>query len=154
MRLFLPPYVRLRYAHSSSSLPLQSSPSPHLTLRAFSRNHLLLHTKRSNCALPPPELCPHALTPARSRTATRAHTSPPRCTSHLHPHAHVSSTTLLRTMEIQRLLVPRALHTQPLLPRFFTSTVLPRRRAREAESVPRVHETQATCGRQLTHCRN
>jgi hypothetical protein len=122
--------------------PLQIAPSPHLTLRDFSRNHLLLHTKRANCALPPPARCPHALAPARSRTATRAYTSPPRCTSHLHPHAHVSSTALLRTMEIQRLLAPCALHAQPLLPRFFTSTFLPRGRACEAESVPRVRRTK------------
>ena len=79
----------------SSSLPLQSAPyastsprtlrtpyralnalsstqmrAPHLTLRAFSRNHLLLHTKRADCTLPLPARCP-------------ARTSPPRCTSHL-----------------------------------------------------------------------
>ena len=79
----------------SSSLPLQSDPyastspralrtpyralnalsstqmrTPHLTLRAFSRNHLLLHTKRADCTLPLPARCP-------------ARTSPPRCTSHL-----------------------------------------------------------------------
>ena len=123
----------------SSSLPLQSAPyastsprtlrtpyralnalsstqmrAPHLTLRAFSRNHLLLHTKRADCTLPLPARCP-------------ARTSPPRCFRRPRnvSRARLILGALLRTIAMQRLLLPasRAPYAQPLLSNF--STFLP-----------------------------
>ncbi len=75
----LPP--RVPCVHPSTPLipspPHQCALTAHFTLRAFSRNHLLLHTsvlspRTSTCALS------RALTPAHSRTSTRARGSPPR----------------------------------------------------------------------------
>jgi hypothetical protein len=86
--------------------PHKCAPPPHLTLRVFSRNHLLLHTKRVNCALLPPARCP-------------ARTSPRRCFRCLLTvsRARLLLGALLRTIAMQRLLLldSRTPCAQPLL---------------------------------------
>jgi len=111
-------------------------------------------TLRPCCALAraePPQLMPlskcksHILNDALMLHLTRR--SPPWCASSHNCNAAPSPSRahqahLLRTSAAFTL-SPHALHTQPLLPRFFLSTTfLPRRRAREAESVPRVRRTK------------
>jgi hypothetical protein len=81
--------------------PHKCAPPPHLTLRAFLRNHLLLHTKRVNCALPPPMRCP----------AHVSSTVLPR------PRTCLLLGALLRTIAMHRLLLlaSHAPCAQPLL---------------------------------------
>jgi hypothetical protein len=72
----------------------------------FLRNHLLLHTKRADCALPLPACCP-------------ARTSPPRCFRRLRAvsRARLLLVALLRTIAMHRLLLlaSRVPCAQPLL---------------------------------------
>ena len=80
-----------------------------MTLRTFSRKHLLLHTKHADCARPLPARC-------------LARTSPPRCFRRLRGVSRVRLLlgALLRTSAMQRLLLPasRAPCAQPLLSKF------------------------------------
>jgi hypothetical protein len=141
-----------RFLAQSPSPPHQCALPAHFTLRAFSRNHLLLHTKRAYCALPPVRFL------ARSPHCVLA--PPPARVRLLH-------SALLRTIAIQRLLAPSALRAQPWLsspPRLARSLratvafeVFPPSSpfGEPAKLIRSVRlRNEATCGRQLQHCRN
>jgi hypothetical protein len=133
-----PPFESLHTQHSgtdhqsvgrlSSSLPLQSDPYTSTSPRALRPPCAI------SCAIPQESArLSHRLTPARSRTTTLAHTSPPR---------HFSAQLRFSASSPHALFTRnRCFHGCPFPP---SSPV-----GEPAKLNPCVHETQSTCGRQL-----
>ena len=107
MRLFHPPHALLHCTHSSSSLPLQSAAYASASTRSLCAPQRA-HNAVSFCPVCSPVRSPgleiqraraSPATPARSRTFSPAHRSPPQCAA---PHNL------------------RALRAQPMLSKFST----------------------------------
>ena len=92
---------------------------------------------------------PNATAPPLPQAVTPLCTSPPRRTSHLQPHAHVSSTALLRTIPIQRLLAPRVLSRAH--PSDFSHFPPPRRSPPRGDFPPNPRALRSTVALKVFH---